>query len=679
LSETKSTEQRIEQLIVVVHGVGDPPPGSTLGSFARAMGAIEQPLVDEKQAVWLTDKPADPNYISTFPAHLCQLTAGQQRIAMAEVYWGDLTRIYQGWLGSLTGILQILFGLRYLSFVAADQPGWAAKSLKMLGRCCFRLVHGPVLAINFNLMILALAIVLLQFTGPSRFLFQITGDWILMACCLIAYGVASTGWRVTHTRVFERFWFWVKVNSLFLVGLLSLKWISIGMAPGDSQLLQAIDLVWYGRLLVIQLGLLWGGGILILQAMLICWVAAMLDRRVYRPAIHLSILLPALSIGIWSHLLLLTWLFAANRAEKIWRIQELTTIFRGAEALLGVQFAMSLLLGLIAGFSALQYVFWRQTSSVQKFQRGSHPPRLIVNQHLQWGLGISAATGSTLVLMLGIQEFTVFSNQFNWLEDLMQKSSQLAMIAIVPISFLIGFMIPKCRPLFGIALEIVNHFVFRIGSNHFRFADEDQIRVWQTRSEKSPLFFFRREFVIQRMKQVLQHHARHPTLAARPGLVLLSHSQGTIVAIETLNDPAMGWLRERFDSIHLVTMGSPFQHLYQHYFPHFYPSLETAHWDTLQSNLDFWVNIFRIDDPVGTEINFPEGYLWQHPGTKPENEDSVKPVGCINYPVGPRGHVNYWNDQEVLGILRAELFQSEGLDRSKAITPSYFRPHKKAA
>jgi len=658
VSNLPSGNQTIDQLVLVVHGVGDPPPGSTLGSFARAMGASEQPLLDERQAIWLAEKSSDPNYISTFPAHLCHLQARDQRMAIAEVYWGDLTRICHGWLGSLMGILQILFGLRYVAFAAADQPGWPAQLLKGLGRGCFRLLHGPVLAINFCLMILLFTMILLHLIGAEKWLAAGTADWIVMGCCLVAYAIASTGWRVTNTRVFERFWFWVKVNSLFLFAVLAFKFIAGNFSLMELQSLQAIDVTWYGRLFVLQLGLLWGCAIFLLQFMLVCWTMAIFDRRVYKPAIHLSLLLPALSIGIWSHLLLLVWLFVADRVSVLLQIDDLATIFAGAPALLGVQFLMSLFLGIVAGVSALQYVLWRQSSSIRKFQKGSRPPRLIVNHKVQLALGIGAAVGSALVLFIGINQFTTLPQHQGWLGKIMQNCSQIAMVAIVPISLLLGFLIPKCRPMFGIALEIVNHFVFRAKASQRRFDDEDQFDVWRTSLKNGNLYFSRREFVIQRMKRVLRHYADHPSLSSRPQLILLSHSQGTMVSIETLNDPDMAWLRDRFASINLVTMGSPFQHLYQHYFRHYYPGLESNHWQHLQSNLDFWINVFRIDDPVGTEIDFPQGFLHQSRSKPSSPQETLQPSGCINYPVGARGHVNYWNDHEVLRILRAELFFS---------------------
>jgi hypothetical protein len=84
-------------------------------------------------------------------------------------------------------------------------------------------------------------------------------------------------------------------------------------------------------------------------------------------------------------------------------------------------------------------------------------------------------------------------------------------------------------------------------------------------------------------------------------------------------------------------MGSPLSHLYQHYFPHYYPPLSDPYWENLRQRVGRWLNIHRIDDFVGTEIVFPT------------TDD--RPTGT-NHAVEKRGHNLYWQDREVLAIIR---------------------------
>jgi hypothetical protein len=132
-----------------------------------------------------------------------------------------------------------------------------------------------------------------------------------------------------------------------------------------------------------------------------------------------------------------------------------------------------------------------------------------------------------------------------------------------------------------------------------------------------------------------------------------------MIGIEVLNDPELAWLNSSFASVRLVTMGSPFTHLYQHYFGHLYPSLDSEAWLPLRTRLDRWLNIYRRDDFVGTRIDFPLA-------SDERDAGHILPVAtlgvqsrclCSNHAVGLRGHMNYWSDRDVLAILHQELLQ----------------------
>ena len=83
------------------------------------------------------------------------------------------------------------------------------------------------------------------------------------------------------------------------------------------------------------------------------------------------------------------------------------------------------------------------------------------------------------------------------------------------------------------------------------------------------------------------------------------------------------------DKLTLVTMGSPLTHLYQHYFPLLYPNIGSPQWDGLFQNVGKWINVYRINDFVGTHVECRES-----------------PTGLVpaNFYVGSRGHTYYWSD-----------------------------------
>lgn len=131
----------------------------------------------------------------------------------------------------------------------------------------------------------------------------------------------------------------------------------------------------------------------------------------------------------------------------------------------------------------------------------------------------------------------------------------------------------------------------------------------------------------------------------RWNLVIVSHSQGTMAVLSCLNDHTMNDALAAFHPVRLVTMGSPFSHIYQHYFRHHYPALsDRKRWGTLHTNLDpkyglRWLNVYRVDDYVGRDI-----------------EDAGTNL-VDNQPVRYFGHTDYWSDGVVMEVLvRRRIF-----------------------
>ena len=109
-----------------------------------------------------------------------------------------------------------------------------------------------------------------------------------------------------------------------------------------------------------------------------------------------------------------------------------------------------------------------------------------------------------------------------------------------------------------------------------------------------------------------------------------------MIAIDLIDLRGKDWLKEIPGGIRLVTMGSPYTHLYGHYFPSSFPSVEKrANLNKKGGLLRAWLNIFRIDDFVGTHIS---------KGGWPDE-----------FPVVPNGHTNYWVDRGVVDKLRKFL------------------------
>lgn len=652
----RSTE-KIDKLVLVVHGVGDPPPGSTVSALARALADEEYPFLYQQESLWLQETSENSKFLSTYPTYRCRLHNKNSSIEMAEVYWGDLSRICHGWVGAIIGLFQILFGFRYVAYVAADQPGMFANWIKRIGLLIEQILQGPVMALNTMLAALTILICANELIWPDAFRSAGWSRVLVLFTCAVVFSVACIGWDQTRTRAFERYWFWTKVTAFFIGTVCFLRGSFL-----DQYIVQDIDsqhpgVLWYCRLLVCFLGTLWTTQIILMFVMAICWAVATFDRRIHRKMLQVATLLPALSVGLWSHCLILFWLFAADRIEKYVGAHGFREVLSDTIPLLGVQFLMSGLIGITVMYSTICYVVWRNSKTIADFENGSRPPRLIVSGYVLLMLGISGGIGSSLVMSTQFIEFAGHSYHEVWFGKLLAECNKYALSLILPFGFLMGFVLPKLRPVFGIVLEIVNHFVFRSKEANEGLEFDDQFDIRRTTFEEGSMIFARREVVLQRMKRVLLYYAALAQRSSQPmELIVIGHSQGTMVAIEVLNSPDMDCL-DKFSRVSLVTMGSPFANLYQHYFPKFYPPLSSSFWRRIRERVRQWVNIFRIDDPVGTEIEFPEGFLANEPANS-KNEVWL-PGGSHNFPTGCRGHMNYWNDREVLGILKSEVFRAD--------------------
>lgn len=651
-------DSTIEKVVLVIHGVGDPPAGGTLNRFARALARDEKPLVEHQSTVWLSERSTTPHRNRTFPTHVRQLSIDGNQCEMAEVFWGDLSQVKRGVLGLVYGLFQILFGLRYVAYVAADQPGLAARNLKHLGLMSSRVLHGPVLAITIFLGLITAAAFGTDTIWPGSYRDTLWTQALIGGCGFIAVAAATIGLRVTRSRVVVRFCSWLCIVALWSAILLVVKawWIDPLYPETNCAHCAHPGMIWFCRVLVVLLGLIWFVESILVAAMGVCWFGAYAHPRVYKPAINLGFLLPALTVGIWGQALPMSWVLARQGISKTNRIPEFVTAFDEALPLLGVQFLMMVIMAIGTCAVVFRYFLWRGRNNVSSYKRGSRPPRLIVNTLLQGLLAACTMVGVSLVFllvnmnMLGIEYLqTPFGLA-------LVEVNKYAVMLMVPLAGLAVVVLPYLRPGFDILLDVVNHFYFRATNLEDALDDDDEFDIKETTFSSGSLFFSRRDMIHCRIKKILVYYRER--LRHRPELVIISHSQGTMVAVEILNDPEMAWLSSSFSKTSLVTMGSPLTYIYQHYFGHLYPSLNEPYWDDLRQRIDRWLNLFRVDDFVGQEVDFPVQSITKTPRSWMADFGASMPESST-HPLGCRGHVNYWDDEEALKVLRRELFAKE--------------------
>ena len=662
-----------DQIIVVVHGVGDPEPGQTLSLLSRSIADHERPFVETPRTTWLVEKSNragsadDSSEIKTFPVHQTKVHFESRDIELCEAFWGDLSRVNRGWLGVLNGIFQIIFGLRYVAYVASDQAGKSAFWLKRLGLISARILQGPVLAVTVFLGLMIAAVCGSHVVWKQS---NTHANWpqiLILSCGGFAFLAAQIGSRVTRSRVIERFWFWMNATTAFVVGVMLVRLFCLDNVYPD--LAHSCEFhpgaMWYCRVLVVLLGFLWFAEILVIASMAGCGLLASFNQKNHRPALVVGFLLPAVAVGIWGQVIPMSWLAIRESTAALKGLDDFTQVFDDSIPFLGVQMLMAVVVLLSLIVVLIRYALWRTRSPVAAHLKGNKAPRLIVHSWMLstllmcTGLGVTLVGSLWLVNTFGCGQITD-ARGIAALNEMLATVNGYAISILIPLGGLFVFFLTHLRPGFDMVLDVVNHFYFRPTDVIDVLDDDDEFDIAETTFENGKLFFSRREALHDRLRRILAYY--RDRYDHQPELVVVAHSQGTMAAIETLNDKDLGWLNNSFRSVTLVTMGSPFSHLYQHYFAHYYPKLDEPFWVYLNQRVDRWVNIFRVDDYVGNEIDFPEPLRFGTPNPETQQpyttgtQACVTQTQCKNIPVGPRGHINYWADREVLEHLRQELF-----------------------
>lgn len=141
--------------------------------------------------------------------------------------------------------------------------------------------------------------------------------------------------------------------------------------------------------------------------------------------------------------------------------------------------------------------------------------------------------------------------------------------------------------------------------------------------------FPRRQRIRYRLHAVMTEALGHEPFDR---LVFVTHSQGSVIAYDCLrSDKVVAPHIETAAEIHLLTLGSPISHLYQYYFDEYASGRSGASDANLHARLSSWINMWRIDDPIG-RANFTSN----HNGLKVEN-----------IPLKAGGHNDYWREDEV--------------------------------
>lgn len=651
--------------VILVHGVGDSGAGRILNAFTRNYlehtphaRQIEPPEVrllwTDESALPERDSPLTPldpaSYVSfreRFPMHLRRLALdktgkGTPRHALfAEVYWADLSLSGEGMLRLLLQMFTIIFHLRFLPDRIADfdlkappqnNPSQSARWLRLCLYVSSWLLCGPIAglaATEFYLIACRWAIghivsigagVLRYFglAGSSGLLSHAGWEFSIglsgIAGVLIALSLARFARRHDRWELWKQSIAWICLWNALVTGRALFAWAGLlraagPFAPDPHPIVAHIHFLLYLSRWAISLVTA-----VLLLAML-AWLAAWLAKRRARPALTAALGTALLQAGLWVIIVPLLLRFAFTKLSPESLASD-GTLERGKSLLVLNLFAAAVVAGIV-----IVVWFWRRIGVRRNADR---LPRLLVNAWVFRALIV-------LFLLHGML-FLYGTLTDRWpVHDLCATYFDPIYIVMTYIGLCISLSIGQrhVRSSLHVLMDVVSHFYSRCMKFPVPFGQPERIDISG---------FSVQMRIEARMRCVLKEVLRGGNVTH---VTIVSHSQGTVTAVDVL---WLEWTARLLagKDVRLVTMGSPFTHVYQTYFPYRYPALfeaglfNTRAWGTLQQTVSQWLNVFRVDDFVGTHIDGSSGFP-------------------ANIPLEAGGHIRYWQAADVMDKIKGQL------------------------
>jgi mannose/fructose/N-acetylgalactosamine-specific phosphotransferase system component IID len=633
-----------------------------------------------------------------------------ERTRFVEVYWGDLSRVKGSAGGLLLGTIDLVFGLRHivkaarLEIEALTLPWWITRLAVWAGEAASAsqgLIRGPLLALN---LFAAIVVALFVMDAATRLPLSTVEAAVTVAGIDRAQGafgpcvdfmknpfsmVLSESSRLTPEAVYcssggfglaisgvvglvlgvvlvllalARGWSIAMASCLFAAGAACLVWCAVSVqwnagVPTYARFIEDLTgMLSLGATLVgvLVVGML----VLSLLAWVLAWMFKRGKARPLRRALTVMNVCTTLSTALFVLLLMVAWAALSRQID----IPVLARRIEGGLHLFIVVWLTFVFIGLAYG-SIVMRSWWRKRRSkdnTAKFPRyivGFEAVTAVIVSALMWPL-VFVPTVASIECNEGQRLWSVLrvcsgfggrsSSSSAWILDKVHVFDGFVSVAIMA-SIGAVILLFAARAHFGTALDIVLDVVSHFSLSHP--PTRDKMSVWQ--------------IIVKRLKQTIPNwplkkekpaldpeYAIWQTIVRRFCVVVedalancaarrvsvLAHSQGTMIALEGLGaikidrkgnfpkDMQTVKLPDGCGKVQLVTLGCPLSHLYVHYFPEQY-KIEPVQGSLLRR----WINIYRADDFVGREVC--------------NCIDSTHP---LNIAVGPRGHVDYWPDREVL-------------------------------
>ncbi len=695
--------------IVVVHGLGDPLPGDALRGLIEGLQAGDGKSnfrLDGSVTVRHIDAPlepqADPDRVNGYPVTHVGLTdesvTPARRYECSEVYWGDLSRVRQSISALLYSLFDLIFGLRH---IVEEATRWAPSGLGKwsghIASASLWTARGPMFALNVQLAVTCLTLVAML-SLPDKLK---PGAWAAQVAAMAASIIVVVVGAIAWGRVQKLEWSQATAGSMVVVGSLSAIYTAEFWSDSTRNLDPYVNVMTMvmtiGAIFMVLLGLL---AIAFSAMAFIC--PAMRSLFSKDPTAARERAMPLLVIAFCTALSLCLFVFAVIACwtiivktidpdpdvarfeclETPAVIQSLKGCVDGKLTALGllakrIHGGVHLLPAVISIFGVATLIYliigvlnW----AIGEFSRDKKTPRLryIVSPAViawftvaSFGGGVAFMIWAHRLLWLGacgpikpeeclkidaerwiglptmlvaalrfLPEWKWLNPAFVWINEFENGLKPAALSLTVALAAFVVASRAHFLTALDLVLDVISH--FRTAPGPKALEDSERFTQWHA--------------MVERFRRVVRDATVDPAVSR---LVVISHSQGTMVALHGLGLLKLGekWQLDRPTReslpIDLVTMGSPLCWLYRHYLPQRYV---LCMGDRLTES-ERWINIHRIDDFVGTDIKLTRAEtscIAQNMDSSSQADDLVAKTVLLNEDVGTGGHIDYWHDRRVL-------------------------------
>ncbi|MDW4498126.1 hypothetical protein R5H30_09060 [Sulfitobacter sp. D35] len=610
-----------DHLIIAVHGIGEQKPGETINEITGAAIAEvppheRHPVEIERDVIELVEDGFTPEKrrAKLFPVHLRRVKKAMpgddddDDALFVEVYWADKSPAPKGPFWTAFDLLRVVLGLGYLAMENAESNrDFFPIGLVHLFTWIF---YGLIAPVNAALLI-GVVILLIDLTPvftvgdnfPVRWVFYLHGVFTFIVGLYVWLRVA----RTYLVRIFGR--------GMTLLGVaISLVAVSASLGiqiPTDwcepvpeqelMRFLPSLDCYTAGSISVLS----------------ISWVMAVLIAVLNYPVSWFSRPRPAPEDGISGRrviypaicsAMIIFWMVSSSTlwllARKLINSVEFGTssLPEGNDGMFFILFdrnlgaalqtlstATACVLVVLLGAVALMIARYHRREEL--YTKPEIFSRALLNPGIRVLLGLSLLVIFTVLALLTVINLdpAAFTQAFR--DDLADRLTRYNAVAAA-VLLALGVVIYQFSDYLAGGLGVVRDIV--------TYAIQDRCR-WRAGYAERKVNFRERAEINNRFRLVLKYGLETVT----PKYVtVLSHSQGTVIATQMLQDAEVKALLAKFDSpkVTLITMGSPVTHIYRRYFKEFFQaSVEDMSPGTR------WINIFRKDDFVGTRIDEDTG------------------------------------------------------------------------